>query len=789
MAVVNEVAISAEKKLKQELRRLRALTVLLRRCNHALLHATDEAYLLTEVCTVLVSLGGYRFAWVGFFQEDEIEPIRIVASWGNDDGYLDLLRTAWKVCGDEADTAAMMAIRDKKPYRLRQLGRAGNAKNFWYVAAKERGFGSALGLPLIFEDGIKPMGVITLYSGSDEGFSEEEIELLEEVVKDVSKGIEHLHQRVVRSRMEEALRAAEASYEGLLENTGTGTIVIENDSIIRFCNATFEKMTGYPREEIIGYRKWSDFMAPEDVKRMENYHIWRREQPGRAPSVYECKMVDKSGNIKDLLMKVGMVEGSNISVASCMDISDAKKAKNLLHEREAQLSAIVNELPGMIFIRDINGHLLFGNRQLIKALGYNPESEYCYKAFFNRDTPCTDCPAEHAFAGQTARKEFFLQKQGRWYEAFFTPITAYDGSIGRIQVIFTDISDRKAAESALVLREEHLRKENKRLRSAMQERRTFGGLVGKSQVMQEVYDRILKAASNASSVIIYGESGTGKELTARAIHDMSDRVRGPFVPVNCGAISENLVESAFFGHKKGSFTGADRDHQGYLSAADGGTIFLDEIGEIPLSMQVKLLRALDGAGFTPVGGTAILKPNIRVIAATNRNLYDLLRENRMREDFFYRIHILPIRLPPLRERKEDLPLLIEHFFKIYGAGRVLPPVTGKLLESFSSHDWPGNVRELQNAIQRYLSLERLDFLGEREEEFSTEPVNGEEDVLLVPRMDSFEKKLILEALHKCQWHREKAAERLGIHRKTLFTKMKKYGLLTDFNSMEDGGKS
>lgn len=777
--------VLAQKKLKQELKRLRGLTILLRRCNHALLHATDEAYLLTEVCTILVSLGGYRFAWVGFLQENEMEPIRVVASWGNDDGYLDLLRTAWKVCGNDADTAAMMAIQEGKPYRLQQLGIEENAKNFWYAAAKERGFGAALGIPLVLGDDKKPMGVITLYSGSEDAFSDEEVGLLEELAGDVAKGIEHLHQRILRFHMEEALRAAEASYEGLLENTGTGTIVIENDSIIRFCNATFEKMTGYSRDEIIGHMKWSDFMAPDDVKRMENYHVWRRDQPGRAPSVYECGMVDKSGNLKNLLMKVGMVEGSNISVASCMDISDAKKAKNLLHEREAQLSAIVNELAGIIFIRDISGHILFGNRQLVKSVGYNPESEYCYKAFFDRDIPCKDCPAEKAFAGQTVRKEIFLPKPGRWYEAFYAPITAFDGSIGRVQVMYTDISERKAAESALVLREEHLRKENKRLRSAMQERRTFGGLVGKSQVMQEVYDRILKAASNTSSVIIYGESGTGKELTARAIHDMSDRVRGPFVPVNCGAISENLVESAFFGHKKGSFTGADRDHQGYLSAADGGTIFLDEIGEIPLSMQVKLLRALDGAGFIPVGGTAVLKPNIRVIAATNRNLYDLLRENKMREDFFYRIHILPIRLPPLRERKEDLPLLIEHFFKKFAAGRVLPPVTGKLLESFSSHDWPGNVRELQNAIQRYLSLERLDFLGEREKDFATESLDGDEDSLLVPRMDAFEKKIILDALHKCQWHREKAAERLGIHRKTLFTKMKKYGLLADFNSGED----
>ncbi|TWI70663.1 PAS domain S-box-containing protein [Desulfobotulus alkaliphilus] len=761
------------------LKDLETLVIFLRRCNHALLKASDESYLLREICMALVAMGGYALCWVGYREEDEGLSVRKVACWGDGKDYLENMQVSWAETGPGSGTPTGSATRTGKTFLNRELESSSRGSSEeWILAAVEHGFRSVLSIPLIVEGRKKPIGALTLYSFAKGAFGERECLLLSNLAGDVASGIDHLHQKLERERVEEALRMAEARYAGVLENTGTGTILIENNEYIRFCNATFEKMTGYTREEILGRKKWKDFVVPEDVKRMENYHVWRRTEPGRAPSVYECQFLNRKGEIKDILMKVGMVEGSLMSVASFMDITEAKKARNLLHEREAQLAAIVNHLPGPVFVRDIKGRVIFANHRLVSQSGYNPEGEYCYSIFYKRKKPCTGCPVGRVFAGETVRKEVFFPEEGRWYEVIYAPLASFDGTVGRVQAVFMDITERKAAESALMIREESLREENRRLRSAMQERWHFGGLVGKSQVMQDVYERILKAASGSSSVIIYGESGTGKELTARAIHDMSERVRGPFVAVNCGAISENLAESAFFGHKKGAFTGADRDKQGYLAAADGGTLFLDEIGEIPLAMQIKLLRALDGAGFTPVGGTETLKPDIRVIAATNRNLYDLLRENRMREDFFYRIHIVPIRLPALRDRKEDLPLLMDHFFNKYGAGRVLPPVTGKLLEAFSSHDWPGNVRELQNAVQRYLSLGNLDFLGEREG-FAEDEGEAEKVGALVPRVDAYEKKLIVEALHRHQWHRENAAESLGIHRKTLFTKMKKFGLLNE----------
>ena len=264
----------------------------------------------------------------------------------------------------------------------------------------------------------------------------------------------------------------------------------------------------------------------------------------------------------------------------------------------------------------------------------------------------------------------FLRKNGSriWVSLHARPIMDNKGKLLLIEGIFFDITERKREADALREREEYLRKENIRLRSNIKDRYRFGDIVGKSTAMQDVYEMILKAAATVTNVIIYGESGTGKELVARAIYQFSDRKKKRFVPVNCGAIPEHLLESEFFGYKKGAFTGAANNKAGYLDLADDGVLFLDELGEIGPNLQVKLLRVLEGGGYTPVGGLEVRKPNLRIIAATNRNLQDYVARGIMREDFYYRIHIIPIHLPPLRERKEDIPLLIEHFMKNAGSG-------------------------------------------------------------------------------------------------------------------------
>ncbi len=360
-----------------------------------------------------------------------------------------------------------------------------------------------------------------------------------------------------------------------------------------------------------------------------------------------------------------------------------------------------------------------------------------------------------------------------------------DESGRAVRVIGThdDITRRRLSEDELKISEAHLRRENLRLRSSLKEGERFGRIVGKSRVMREVYELILKAAFSRANVIIYGESGTGKELVAQTIHELSERSAAPFITVNCGAIPESLLESEFFGYKKGAFTGAVLDSPGYLSSADGGTLFLDEVGELDLNMQAKLLRAIDGGGYTPIGSTEIKTPAVRFIAATNRDLKAFVRSGRLREDFFYRIHIIPIHLPPLRERREDIAPLVYHFLHTLSEDGKVPAIPADTMQMMQHYDWPGNIRELQNAIHRYLTLNKLDFMDTVDLP-ETPPFSAPEPVLvptglghdLQKVLARFEREYLKQVLYEHQWHRGKAAAALNINRKTLFKKIKQHGI-------------
>ena len=341
----------------------------------------------------------------------------------------------------------------------------------------------------------------------------------------------------------------------------------------------------------------------------------------------------------------------------------------------------------------------------------------------------------------------------------------------------------KKALDELKASETSLREENVRLRARSKDRFRFGDIIGKSEPMQRVYELILQAAASDMNVILYGESGTGKELVSQAIHEASDRKEQVFFPVNLGAIPENLIESEFFGHKKGAFTGADSDQQGFLHLTDKGTLFLDELADIGLNLQVKLLRVLEGNGFTPLGTTEVIKPNIRFIAASNQDLRDRVKTGQIREDFYYRIHVFPIRLPPLRERKEDIPLLVEHILKSTAPLQKGKPITPGFLEALQAYDWPGNVRELQNTLHRYVSQGEVDFLGKRMKSKISETSNFGDTInhgkmALDQAVADSEKTTILSALKNYDGHKTKTAAALGISRATLFNKMKKYGIRT-----------
>lgn len=300
------------------------------------------------------------------------------------------------------------------------------------------------------------------------------------------------------------------------------------------------------------------------------------------------------------------------------------------------------------------------------------------------------------------------------------------------------------------------------------------GLIGESGAMLKVFDAISKAASTSATVLISGESGTGKELVARAIHYSSSRVSAPFVPVNCGGIPEGLLESELFGHVKGSFTGATDSRAGFFQTADGGTIFLDEISETSLAMQVKLLRVLQDKEVYMVGTTHPTKVDVRILAATNKDLLRLVEKEIFREDLFFRLNVISIAIPPLRERGDDIVLLINHFAVKFGKelAKPIPRFTEKVLRAFKTYDWPGNVRELENVIQRLLIMTDSDTIDVPDlpslMRFSVQRVAG-----LNRSLAEVEAEYIRNVLASVNGNKTKAAQILGIDRKTLREKIQK----------------
>jgi DNA-binding NtrC family response regulator len=348
---------------------------------------------------------------------------------------------------------------------------------------------------------------------------------------------------------------------------------------------------------------------------------------------------------------------------------------------------------------------------------------------------------------------------------------------------------RKALEVAA------LTTENRYLREIVAERFSFANMIAGSRAMRAVTETAGRVAQSNTTVLLEGESGTGKELLAKAIHFHSSRARAPFVTINCGAIPEQLLESELFGHRRGSFTGAVTDKRGKFEAADRGTIFLDEIGELPTLLQVKILRVLQEREIDKVGETRPVKVDVRVIAATNRDLEKMVADGSFRDDLYYRLAVVSIRVPPLRERSDDIPLLVDHFLSKHAErlGRERPTVEKAVYSTFNLYSWPGNIREIENVIERALVLDKdgvlaLDDLPERLRTREHRVANlhmelPDEGISL----EDVERELLLAALHKHSWNQTRAAAFLNITRSTLLYRMQKFGLEREKTPAESAG--
>ncbi len=579
---------------------------------------------------------------------------------------------------------------------------------------------------------------------------------------------------------------SESLYRQVFDMAMDGICIIDEDGFYIDTNQAYCQMLGFSYDEIVGTHS-EEFIAPEDRYKLREEYIPKILSTGRVR--LDSIIVRKDGT--PVPVEVSGVRFTHSGKPSFLSIiHDLRERKS----KEAELAAseeryrilTENVTDGVIVVQD--GELKFVNNAFVSLFGSDSTED-----FVGMGLEVLSCPDlqeyfkkkdELLINGDLSESIFvarFSAEDGRnfWVEARDKKIT-WDGKPA-ILATLRDVTESRLKQIAIEEEKEDLFRENITLRSTMKDRFRLGDIVGKSPAMQKVYDLILKASASDVGVAIYGESGTGKELIARSIHQMSARSDKAFVPVNCGAIPETLFESEFFGHRKGSFTGAHRDKQGFFDLAREGTLFLDEVGELSPSNQVKLLRAIDGGGYRPVGGDKAKKTDVRIVVATNRNLSEMIKNGLMREDFFYRVHIIPISVPPLREHKEDIPLLVEYFFQRAGGKKKIETLPAKFLEAMYNYEWPGNIRELENVLQRYTTLGHINFIDISE----THPVEATDvlpefesnDVGLREVLEEFEKQHIVRILDQNRWHRGKASTVLKLPPKTLYRKMKKYQLL------------
>lgn len=508
----------------------------------------------------------------------------------------------------------------------------------------------------------------------------------------------------------------------------------------------------------------------------------------------------KPVNRKQLQFRLAIMERHYHTRLQRQQAEDAlRESERQLRHQKLLLENVINHIPYSVCWKDTGSRYMGGNKNFIDLFGQgDPErilgkraSDLAFQENEIEDMIATD---RHVLETGEALVNYERQVQAtdeqdvNFILVSKVPLHDEQHAIVGLVVIVTDITERKLREMALQEEEVRLKNENLQLKSTLTSGYNLGTIIGKSPAMQTIYDRILKAAHAETNVVICGESGTGKELIAHTIHRLSPRQARAFVPVNCGAVPESLFESEFFGYRKGAFTDARVNKPGLFDLAHEGSLFLDEVGELSPAMQVKLLRAIENGEYTPLGSNQQKTVDVRVIAATNKDLEYLLQHELMRRDFFYRIGVMMITVPPLRERKEDIPLLVTHFLEQYGQDITWSALPGNVLQKLYNYNWPGNVRELQNVLHRYLTLGYLDFSlpSSKNTEFDRIRRSFIHPFLsLSHAVELFEKDYIRRALEQHQGHKIHTAAALGITRRTLHRKIKQYRISPSYQSIAE----
>jgi formate hydrogenlyase transcriptional activator len=557
------------------------------------------------------------------------------------------------------------------------------------------------------------------------------------------------------------------------------------DGSKEYLNKRWYEYTGLTSEQGKGWG-WKVVVHPDDVDQL--IREWLALVEARKPGELETRIRRHDGEYRWFLIRVVPqldAEGNLVRwFGSNTDIEDRKTGEKKLLEDERELRRITDAIPQTIVVLDAKGQPLYANQAMLDYTGITMEdvvtSDYRASIFHPEDL---EKVREERKAGLARGLPFEIEQralrkdgQYRWLLLHYKPFRDEQGRLVRWYATGTDIDDRKRAE-------DRTRNENLALREDIVRSSMFEEIVGSSEPLRQVLVQVSKVAPTDSTVLVLGETGTGKELIARAIHNRSKRSSRAFIRVNCAAIPPSLIASELFGHEKGSFTGATQRRLGRFELADGGTIFLDEVGDLPVETQVALLRVLQEREFERVGGSQTVSVDVRVIAATNRDLTSAVPEGKFRQDLFYRLNVFPIRLPALRERISDISLLVGYLIDRYAqkAGKKIRSIDTKTMELFHGYDWPGNIRELQNVVERAVILSEGEtfFVDESWLTRAIPNLAAASSALLSTELAEREKAMIENALRETEGlisGPTGAAAKLGVPRQTLESKIRKLGI-------------
>ena len=559
------------------------------------------------------------------------------------------------------------------------------------------------------------------------------------------------------------------------------------DGSPEFFNRRFHDYTGLTADQL--YADWTSALDPDDVEAFERWWQGLLKSPNTGQTEARFRRFD--GEYRWFQITAAPVHDNEGDLVRWYgintDIDDRKRTEQKIRQDEEDLRTIFDAIRQTIVVLTPDGRTLYANRAALELTGLTV-GEVNDKGFFERAFHPDDVDRirEERSVGLLEGLPFelemrirFMTGEYRWQLIQYAPVKDEHGHTIRWYVTGTDIDDQKRTE-------ERLRNENVVLREEIDRSSMFEEIVGSTKPMRQVVKQVEKVAPSDSTVLILGETGTGKELIARALHRRSKRANRAFIRVNCAAIPQSLIASELFGHEKGAFTGALQRRLGRFEAADGGTLFLDEIGELPLETQIALLRVLQEREFERVGSNQPIKVDVRVIAATNRDLPSAVARGTFRQDLFYRLNVFPIAVPALRERVDDIQLLVEYFVGRYakGAGKNIRHIAKHTLDMLQAYPWPGNIRELQNVVERAVILTESDTFEVDESWLKIDPPESPQPGPLLPvgglsALADREVEMIEAALAESHGRiagPSGAAAKLGIPRQTLESKIRRLGI-------------